>query len=236
MNSTYRNKVWFWAVACVTVAFLPFAVCAQIQQKEPPWVYKGRGDRYLKVGEPGKAIVEYKKALINDSGSKRAYPEVNMRLAEIYLDEKLYDLALLYIEIAQEEKQYLQIPDMIYDILYTKAKIFTSQGKYLDAITVYEKIINDDRNWRRYGRQDIYVIDGTSLDDPMSKKKYATAYFEQGKIKFDFQNYDNAIPLFKIALMYDFKKEESLKYLISCYKKLNSPVLADKAQSVYTEK
>ncbi len=231
-----RNIVWFCAAAAFMVAVLPLVVYAQIYKEEPPWVYKGRGDRYLKAGEPGKAIVEYKKALISDSGSKRAYPEVNMRLSEIYLDEKLYDLALLYIESAQEEEQYLQIPDTIYDIRYTRAEIYARQGKYLDAISVYEKIIHEDPNWRRYGGQDIYVIDGTSLGDPEAKKKYGKAYFELGKIKFDLQNYDNAIPFLKIALMYDFKKEETLKYLVNCYKELNNPVQAEKAQSLYTEK
>jgi tetratricopeptide (TPR) repeat protein len=231
-----RNTMWFCAAVAFMVAVLPLASYSQIHQEEPEWVYKGRGDRYLKAGEPGKAIVEYKKALISDSGSKRAYPEVNMKLAEIYLEEKLYDLALSYIESAQEEEQYLQIPDMIYDIRSIKAEIYARQGKYLDVVSVYENIIQEDSNWRKYAGQDIYVIEGTFFNDPESKKKYANAYFELGKIKFDFQNYDNAIPFFKIALMYNFKKEESLRYLINCYKKLNNPMLAKKAQSLYTEK
>jgi tetratricopeptide (TPR) repeat protein len=235
-NFVGKSIVLFWFAACVFVSFIPFTLHAQVYHEEPAWVYEGRGDRYLKEGEPGKAIVEYKKALIGDSGSKRTYPEVNMKLAKIYLSEGLYDLALSYIENAQDEKQELQISDQIYDIWYTKAEIYIGQGRYDAAMFMYEEIIEKDPIWTRYKKQDIYVINGDFIDDPVSKKKFAAAYFNLGKIKYDFQNYDNAIPLFKVALAYGFHKEESLKYLVNCYKKLNNLALADRAQSLYADK
>jgi len=235
-NVSGKRLSLIWFAVCVLVNFFPVILHAQVYHEEPAWVYKGRGDRYLNEGEPGKAIVEYKKALIGDSGSKRIYPEVNVKLAKIYLNEGLYDLAISYIESALDERQELQIPDQIYEIWYTKAEIYASLGKYDAAISVYEEIIKGDPIWRRYEGQDIYVIDAAFIDDPESKKKFAAAYFNLGKIKYDFQIYDNAIPFFKVALTYGFKKEESLTYLVNCYEKLNSPVLAQKAQSVYSNK
>ena len=50
---------------------------------EPSWVYKGQGDRYFKMGELGKAIVAYKKALIKrrnheDGYRTEAYPRSHL--------------------------------------------------------------------------------------------------------------------------------------------------------------
>ena len=206
--------------------------------QEPPWVYKGRGDRYYKNGEIGKAIVEYKKALSNsrdlqETSTKNIYPEVNIKLAEIYIDEELYDLALFEIGIAENQKKYLQIPDLIYNILYIKAEILFKQKKYNKSIEVYGEIIKKDENWKLYSRQSPYEISEKFIEAPELKKKFGKAYLEIGKIKYLQNIFDNAIPFFKMALMYKYEKEVSLKYLISCYNNIDSKILAEKAQRVY---
>jgi len=202
---------------------------------DPPWVYKGRGDRYYKKGEIGKAIVEYKKAL---SASTRSYeigiyPEVNIRLAEIYLSESLFDLSLLHVNRAIEHKSHFQIPDFIYDVLYLKAEIFLKQEKFNEAISTYGEIIKDDFNWKNYARQNPYEISPIYINEPELHKKFGKAYLEIGKIKYHNKNYDNAIPFFKMAIMYKYEKDTALKYLINCYNFLGNNVLAEKAKRVY---
>ena len=207
--------------------------------QEPPWVYKGRGDRYYKNGEIGKAIVEYKKALSNSrdlqetSIKKNIYPEVNIKLAEIYIDEGLYDLALFEIGIAENQKKYLQIPDLIYNILYIKAEILFKQKKYNKSIEVYGEIIKKDENWTLYSRQSPSEISEKFIEAPELKKKFGKAYLEIGKIKYLQNHFDYAIRFFKMALMYKYEKEVSLKYLINCYNNIDSKMLAEKAKRVY---
>jgi tetratricopeptide (TPR) repeat protein len=52
-------------------------------------LYKSRGDYYLNVGNPAKAIVEYKKALEQDKGN----PEVHLELGYLYLKQGLLPFA-----------------------------------------------------------------------------------------------------------------------------------------------
>jgi len=205
---------------------------------EPPWVYKGRGDRYYKNGEIGKAIVEYKKALSNsrdvqETSKKNIYPEINIKLAEIYIDEELYDLALFEIGIAENQKKDLQIPDLIYNILYIKAEILFNQKKYNKSIEVYEEIIKKDENWKLYSRQSPSEISEKFIEAPELKKKFGKAYLETGKIKYLQNHFDYAIRFFKMALMYKYEKEVSLKYLINCYNNIDSKILAEKAKTIY---
>ena len=209
--------------------------------KEPPWVYKGRGDRYYKNGEIGKAIVEYKKALNSNNNltkptKKNIYPEVNIKLSEIYLNEGLYDFALFQIEIAEHQKDYLQIPELIFNILYIKADIYYKQKKYNDAIVVYEEIVKNDNNLKEYFFENPYVIVGKYIDSPEHKKKYGKAYLEIGKIKYFLNNFDNAIPYLKMALLYRYEKDMALKYLVNCYVNLDNIVLAEKVRRVYRKK
>ena len=63
-NFTGKRFFLLWFAVYTLVSFSPVILHAQVYHEEPAWVYKGRGDRYLKEGEPGMAIVEYKKALI----------------------------------------------------------------------------------------------------------------------------------------------------------------------------
>jgi tetratricopeptide (TPR) repeat protein len=186
----------------------------------------------------GKAIVEYKKALspgkdYNGPGENNIYPEVNLKLAEIYLDEGLYDLALMHIAVAEEQVSYLQIPELIYNVWYVKAEIYFEMKRYREAISVYEGIIKNDENWAEFSHQNPYVIIDKEIINPEYQKKFGKAYLETGKIKYLLNNFDNAIPLFKMALVYRYDKETALKYLINCYKYLDNNVLAERAERVY---
>ncbi|UCB47087.1 MAG: hypothetical protein JSV25_06650 [Spirochaetota bacterium] len=188
--------------------------------EEPAWVYKGRGDRFYENGEIGYAIFEYKKALMQAKKKGEVYPEINLQLAKIYKDEGLFDLAFFHIEAVQKNKEHLQIQDHVYDLLYIKAELYVSMKKYEQALEVYEEIINQDSNWRRYSKQSIYEIEKSYIDDPKLRKIFGEAYLMIGKIKLATYNYENAIPPLKMAMLYKFKINETLYYLFICYEKL----------------
>jgi tetratricopeptide (TPR) repeat protein len=187
---------------------------------EPAWVYKGRGDRYYENGENGYAISEYKKALMKATGNGDVYPEINLQLAKIYKDEGLYDLAFFHIDAVQKNKEHLQIPELMYDCLYTKAEIYVLMKKYKQALEVYENIISRDDNWRSFSEQSLYEIEDSGIDDAMLRKKFGEAYMMIGKIKLASYNYENAIPPLKMALLYKFRIKDTLKLLFNCYEKL----------------
>ncbi|KKL21141.1 hypothetical protein LCGC14_2448440, partial [marine sediment metagenome] len=100
-----------------------------------------------KNGEIGEAIVAYKKALLartNETANKEkgnGYPDVNIQLAKIYMAEELYDIAGKHLEIAEGQKHLLQIPDLEFEILYTKAELFYKQKNSLELFAQeYEQL------------------------------------------------------------------------------------------------
>jgi tetratricopeptide (TPR) repeat protein len=204
---------------CFAVAVLPLPNVRAAEIDEPAWVYKGRGDTYFRKGDSGRAIYEYKKALIRAGREDTVYPEVNLQLAKIYRDEGLYELALSQIEIVQSNADRLQIPDLIYEARYVNAEVFLLLERYNDALTVYERIIREDGNRKGYDMASVYDIwedpDGT----PLKRMRFAEAYLRIGIIKYQSNNYENSIPALKMALLYRHELEKTLKYLMYCYER-----------------
>jgi len=216
--------------------FMCLSLCAALENEDPAWVYRGRGERYYRKGEVGKAIVEYKKAIAarTRENGEGIYPEVNLRLSEIYLTEGLYDLAMLHVTRAEQKRDDLEIPETIFDVLYKKAEILFKLKRYNETIAVYESIIKEDENWKFYSRQSPYTLFEGTVADPELQKKFGRAYLEVGRLKFLSKNYDNAIPYLKMAILYGYKREESLNLLINCFISLDNRNLAEKAKSLYS--
>jgi tetratricopeptide (TPR) repeat protein len=215
----------------ITAPLRPLPLCAEYLP-EPDWVYKGRGDRYFREGEYGKAIDSYKKALIKRKNSSsdtqnRGYPEVNIQLARVYMLEGLHDFALLHLETAERQKEFLQISDLSFTILYTRADIFSLQKKYDKLLKVYEEILKLDEYKDIYFQQNSYTLPSRFIEDPELGGKFGRAYFELGKLKINSQNFDSAISYFKMALTYHYKPEQTLDYLVYCYKK-SYPVMVER--------
>jgi tetratricopeptide (TPR) repeat protein len=231
-------KEWIMKITLLVSIFLFFllSLCTALENEDPPWVYRGRGEKYYMKGEVGKAIVEYKKALAarTRENTEGIYPEVNLRLSEIYLSEGLYDLAIIHVTRAEQYKDELEIPETIYDVLYTKAEILKKLKRYNETIALYESIIKEDENWKFYSRQNPYKLFEETVADPELQKKFGRAYLELGRLKFLSKNYDNAIPYLKMALMYRYKNKESLNLLIDCFLSLDNRNLAEKAKSLYS--
>jgi len=233
MNKNKTNVVqalYFLTKAALILILLslPCAVIAANELNEPSWVYKGRGDRYLREGEIGKAIAQYKKAQVKRSRETEnaggiSYPEVNLKLAVIYMDDELYDLALRQIAIVENKKEFLQIPDVLYDMLYTKAEIYLKMGKMNEMISVYDQIIESDVNWDPLSIEQLTDIPITFIahfkENAELRKKFAKAYYTLGELKYLHHNYITAEPYLKMSLIYSYGNKTK-EYLIDCYKKL----------------
>jgi tetratricopeptide (TPR) repeat protein len=223
-NIQLKDRALLLRVICV---LLFLAACVSFTTNaddtvEPAWVYKGRGDRYYRDGQVGRAIYEYKKALIKANRDGAVYPEVNLQLAKIYKDEGLYELALSQVDIVQNNRSRLQIPDLSYEALYTKADVYIRMERYDEALKVYEGIIGQDDNWLAYAETNLYELEANVIDDITARTRFAEAYLRVGMIKYMTHNYENAIPSLKMALLYRHKADKTLRYLISCYEKVEN--------------
>jgi len=225
-------------ILSIFIFLYSFSSVPAIDLKEPAWVYQGIGDRFYRRGEIGKAIVAYKKALIRrketkGNGTTIGFPEVNLKLGKIYLNEGLYDLAIIQLALAEKQKAFLQVPNLIYEILYTKAELFFIQEKYNDSMNVYQFIIKDDINWDRYSKENQYEIIKKFIKNRELQNKYGRAHFEIGKIKYISKNFDNAIPHFKMAIMYQYKPELTVEYLVNCYENLENHIMAERVIEIF---
>ncbi len=233
-----RNFAAFLLSIFLLLAIASF--CFADEQNEPSWVYKGRGDRYLLEGQIGAAITQYKKAIIakrQEAGTDKTgtYPEVQYKLAEIYMDERLNEIALQHINSAENEREFLQIPDFIYDILYLKAVILFNMKHYANTMAVYERIIQDDENWEYYSKEKLTVIPDTLIseimDNPKLRSTYGKAYYRIGEIKYQNNNFVTAEPYLKMAFLYGYG-ENAKKYLVACYKKLGMDAQIKRLQTL----
>ncbi len=227
----------------VSILLLSISAAGADNFSEPSWVYKGIGDRHYKNGEIGEAIVAYKKALLartNETANKEkgnGYPDVNIQLAKIYMAEELYDIAVKHLEIAEGQKHLLQIPDLEFEILYTKAELFYKQKNYIRSFEIYNEIIKKDlvgRNYlTKYLKESQYTLTENFIENPEQKTKFGRAYFGIAEIKYRSRNFENAIPYLKMALMYKYRPRDTTEYLFSCYKNLNNQVMAEKVVEIY---
>jgi hypothetical protein len=169
---------------------------------------------------------EEPKLVLNIEG-EGIYPEVNLKLARIYSMEGLYDLALKQLENVEEGKESLQIPDHIYDAMYTRAEIYRTMKKMTQYLEELENIIEMDVNWegrgnfKGYKERQLHRIPDSAIvkmnEDAVSRSKFGRAYFEYGSEKYMNGNYEKAEPYLKMAFLYNYEREQSREYLLQCY-------------------
>ncbi|GEM_PF-2307732 len=197
---------------------------------DPSWVYKGKGDSLYDEGRIGNAIVQYKKALIRrglEQGrtGNGGYPEVSLRLARIYMDEGLYPMALEQIAYAKKNRGHFQIPEQYYDVLYLEAELLWTLKRRADALGVYEQIIIMDPLKNAYFNRDLSSIPVPVIEDMRQRqdlrKKYGKAYFSIGSIKYSAGHDVAAEPYLKMAFLYGYRREDTVKYLEEYYTMTN---------------
>lgn len=211
-----------------------FGIYGQTVLKDPSWVYKERGDRYYRNNNLGNAFAEYEKALEKKQQESpgKAYPEVNLMLAKIYYHEGLYHLALNHLNKAENNQHLFRIPDLIYEVLYTKADVLKSMESYHQLLILYQRIIDRDTNWQYFSNQSIYELPDRFMDNQELRQKYGRSYLELGIMKYNNNNFENSIPYLMVSLRYKYRINESLKYLKNCYTKLGSKSMVEEVNNI----
>ncbi len=156
-----------------------------------------------------------------------SYPEVHLKIAQVYLEEGLFDLSLQQLDMAEEGQEHFQIPDLIYTVMYTRAEVFRLQGKMADYQKKLKRIIEPeekdswrgDNNFKMYKDRSLHTISDTTIKslshDVENRKRYGKAYFEYGMLKYINKNYVTAEPYLKMAFLYRYGYEEKKEYVIA---------------------
>jgi ferritin len=144
----------------------------------------------------------------------------------------LYELAFSQIRIAEANKDSFEIPDMIFEVKYVKAEILKMQNK--NAETVYREIVEGDENWKLLVNEPYQnTILGRSIGGEEDRAKYGKAHFELGRMKYENGNFENALRFLEMAVLYKYKSDTAMRYLIDSYKRLGNTAGMDRAMSAY---
>jgi tetratricopeptide (TPR) repeat protein len=198
------------------------------QYEEPDWVYKERGDRFRALDEQGKAIAQYRRALIKrqaDAEGVTAYPEVHLALAEVYREQGLTDLALRHIQQAENQAEFLVIPDQIYTVWYVKARLYRDLGRMSEVVKIYKSIVEKDDTWDTFNNRRLTSIRENLILEFRTRKeltaKFAPAYYGLGSIKYLNGSPEAAEPYLLGAFVYGYG-EKTVSYLSDCYRQVGS--------------
>jgi predicted Zn-dependent protease len=111
------------------------------------YIYRARGDYCLSIGDRGKAIEFYKKAIEIDSRN----PEAHMALGKIYYNERSYRFAYHELYRAYENRGRLYDNDDRYQLLTLLAELIyheVYENSYLNR-KMKKKLINQGRSFGR---------------------------------------------------------------------------------------
>jgi tetratricopeptide (TPR) repeat protein len=155
------------------------------------------------------------------------YPEVHLKIAQIYIREGLFDLALQELDMAEKGSGYFQIQDLIYTVMYTRADIFRILNNMSEYQRSLQRIIvpeawdkwEGDDNFRIYGNMSLHKVSVAAvkvlIQDAEKRKKYGKAYFEYGRLSYQNGRYVSAEPYLKMALLYGFGYGKEKEFLIA---------------------
>src|SRR5689334_18705396 len=93
---------------------------------EENWLIYERGNAAMSQGEFGNALNLFEQA-IHKAG---IFPEAEMQIGDIYMEEGEPALALSQYEKAYNERKSFIIPSMQYDVLYKSARVYEYLGQY----------------------------------------------------------------------------------------------------------
>lgn len=89
--------------------------------------------------------------------SKKVYPEADFLIGRVYQLEGEYKVAYDFYERARTEREYLDIPNNVYDILYALSDLAKETGKkeeYEQALLV---ILDNDKNFKNSGLHNAFI-------------------------------------------------------------------------------
>jgi hypothetical protein len=187
------------------------------------------------------------------------YPEAHLKIAQIYLEEGLFDLSLQQLDMAEEGQEHFQIPDLIFSVLYTRAENYRTRAEFYKEHgnkkgfnreadkygRELDRIVEKDENWRGgkegagfKGYKDIKLYEipnGRVLNlsgDAVGREKYGKAYFLSGEYKFQNGRDEGAEPYLIMAFLYGYERETAKRYLEQYYTLRNDTANLKKIEDI----
>jgi tetratricopeptide (TPR) repeat protein len=154
------------------------------------------------------------------------YPEVHLSIARLYIRDGLLDLALQELDEAEKGREYFQIPDDVFSVMYTRAEVNRMKANLSEYQDWLRRIIEPetgdswegDVHFQTYRDMPLHKISDAAvtilLQDNENRKKYGKAHFEYGALKLQNRNYVTAEPYLKMAFLYAYGYEKQNQYSI----------------------
>ncbi len=104
------------------------------------WILLEEGRVLLTRSDIGKALKLFQQALNKKRG---IYPEADIAIGDVFLEEGEYDLALLHYKNAYKYRSAFSIPDEIYSLLYKMSDIYLTRKNYILMIKTLNAVLKD---------------------------------------------------------------------------------------------
>ncbi|NOY08260.1 MAG: tetratricopeptide repeat protein, partial [Spirochaetes bacterium] len=104
------------------------------------WIVLEEGRVLLSKSRIGEALKLFQQALNRKRG---IYPEADIAIGDVFLEEGEYDLALLHYRSAYKYRSAFTIPDEIYSLLYKMSDIYLTRKNYILMIKTLNIILKD---------------------------------------------------------------------------------------------
>ena len=129
----------------------------------PDWLLLEQGNAYFARKEFGQALQLYKEAIV-EAG---AFPEAEMAIGDIYVEEGEYELARMQYEKAYNQRNAFNVPLQKYDVLYRLARLHENKENYRTMEDVLQLIVAGDKRF-------------TDSSNSRLKVQIEKNYFEKG--------------------------------------------------------
>jgi hypothetical protein len=123
--------------------FLAGGAAFPMDKQNANWLLYEQGNALVDQNEFGQALKLYQEA-IKGAG---IFPEAEMAVGDVYLEEGEYDLALSQYEKAYTIRKSFYIPDMQYTVLYKMASIYEKMDLYRKMEDSLNLILKDDAHY-----------------------------------------------------------------------------------------
>ncbi len=104
------------------------------------WILLEEGRVLLTKNDIGKALNLFQQALNKKRG---IYPEADIAIGDVFLEEGEYDLALFHYKKAYKYRSAFSIPDEIYSLLYKMSDIYMTRKNYILMIKTLNTVLKN---------------------------------------------------------------------------------------------
>ncbi len=110
---------------------------------EPHWLLYEQGNAFFSQREYGQALMNYQEAI----GKTTAFPEAEIAIGDVYKEEGETELAMRQYEKAYNLRNYFNIPQDKYTVLYKIAAVAEEQLDYRKMEESLLEIVGDDKSF-----------------------------------------------------------------------------------------